>query len=64
MKERKTEALRIAKELGLPVTEETTVTDLVLLLSDDPDIAPELSEALGLMLAPQGAKKNKTECAE
>lgn len=50
MKGRKEELIRIAKELGLPITDQSTVTDIVLFLSSEPDIAPELSEALNAML--------------
>lgn len=57
MKGRKEEVIRIAKELGLPINDDSTLTDIVLFLNSEPDIAPELTEALNAMLdAPHGAK--------
>lgn len=50
MQGRKAEVIRIAKELGLPVNDNSTITDIVLFLSHEPNIAPELTEALNAML--------------
>lgn len=58
MQGRKAELIRIAKELGLPIQNDSTVTDIVLFLSREPNIAPELTEALNAMLDAPHAKAN------
>ncbi|GFM36394.1 hypothetical protein [Desulfovibrio psychrotolerans] len=44
------ELVRLARESGLPVSENASVTEVVLLLSDLPILADELSEALNHIL--------------
>ncbi|MFV0422693.1 hypothetical protein [Oleidesulfovibrio sp.] len=50
MQEQREELIRLARENGLPVPPDATVTDVVRLLSTEPHIAPELSEALNCIL--------------
>ena len=64
MQNKREEFLRIAKELGLPVTENTTVTDILQLLNTQPEMAPELLEALEVMLgAPKTIDASCAQCA-
>ena len=44
------ELVRLARESGLPVSENASVTEVVQLLSDLPILAEELSEALNHIL--------------
>ena len=50
MQSRREEVIRIAKEMGMPIGEEATVTEIVHLLSVLPDITPDFTEALDTML--------------
>ncbi|ABM27153.1 hypothetical protein [Nitratidesulfovibrio vulgaris] len=50
MQERLEELLRLAREMGLPVQPGAKVTDVVRLLNGNPDIAPDLVEALDAAL--------------
>lgn len=59
MQERREELLRVAREIGLPVGQATSVTEIVHLLSREPGIAPDLCEALETILsAPLPASGN------
>lgn len=51
MSEQKQELIRLARESGLPVHEDATLTEVVQLLSAEPVLAAELSEALNQILA-------------
>lgn len=52
LQQRKEELIRIAQELGIPVEENTPITDIVCFLNAQPEIAPELCEALTTILEP------------
>lgn len=48
--EQREELIRLARESGLPVPEEASVTEIVQFLSATPDLSAELSEALNHIL--------------
>jgi hypothetical protein len=50
MQEQREELIRLARENGLPVPPDATVTEVVRLLSAEPYFAPKLSEALDCIL--------------
>lgn len=50
MEEIRGELVRIARESGIPVPHDASVTDVVTLLGSDASLSPELSEALDAIL--------------
>lgn len=52
MQEQREELLRLAREVGLPVEDGASITDIVRLLNGTPDFARDLVEALDAILAP------------
>ncbi len=51
MQELREELIRLARENGLSTPPDATITDVVHLLSAEPDLAPELTETLDCILS-------------